>query len=107
MTAAKFTKPRQRFERKLHAFAIQPTRRDHVPADGADGFLIVQSRRGSPRALINHEADGIRSNIDNRDRLVLRMRPSGRPRLQFGDNQADVLFLLAEARISAGSGLDA
>jgi hypothetical protein len=61
-------KTRQGFQRGGAAFGMQAAGGDHVAADGADGFFILQGGGDAGGRFIDHQAHGIGADIDDSDR---------------------------------------
>ena len=57
----------QRLQRRGAAFGMQPSGRDHVAADAADGFFVLQGGGVAVLVFIDHQAHGIGADIDNGD----------------------------------------
>jgi len=61
----------QGLQRLGAAFGMQPAGGDHVAADGADGFFVLQGGGDAAFILVDDQAHGIGADIDDRNRFLI------------------------------------
>ena len=60
---------RERAERAPDRLLVEPARAEHVAAQPAQDFLVVERRRRAVQTVIGHEPHGIRADVDDRHRF--------------------------------------